>query len=311
MNGQTKNFYEFGPFRFDSEERTLLREGFPIALLPRVAETLFVLLEDAGYLVEKDELVRRLWPDTFVEEGNLNKNIFVLRKTLGQWDGGREYIETVPKRGYRFVAPVRHLRGVAVPEFSPPKGTYLIGRKVSHYRILEILGGGGMGLVYKAEDLKLGRRVALKFLPEELNSDPVARQRFEREARAASALNDPNICSIYAIEEHTGTPFLAMELLEGETLREVISGSRIAPAEAGGWTGPLPLNRLLDTAIQVTHGLEAAHRKDIIHRDIKPANIFIAKQGQAKILDFGLAKLQGADIAEELQIGKQSTQAWN
>src|SRR5215467_12765732 len=106
MNGQTKNFYEFGPFRFDSEERTLLREGFPIALPPRVAETLFVLLEDAGYLVEKEKFMKGVWPDAFVEEGNLNKNIFVLRKTLGQWDGGLEYIETVSKRGYRFVAPV-------------------------------------------------------------------------------------------------------------------------------------------------------------------------------------------------------------
>ena len=297
MNGQTKNFYEFGPFRFDSEERTLLREGFPIALPPRVAETLFVLLEDAGYLVEKEKFMKGVWPDAFVEEGNLNKNIFVLRKTLGQWDGGREYIETVPKRGYRFVAPVRHLRGVAVPEFSPPKGTYLIGRKVSHYRILELLGGGGMGLVYKAEDLKLGRRVALKFLPEELASDSVALERFEREARAASALNHPNICTVYAIEEHDNQPFIAMELLEGESLRDLIASASSSPPSRQ-WEAPLRTDKLLDVAIQVSQGLDAAHRKGIIHRDIKPANVFLTTQGQAKVLDFGLAKLQES---EELQ----------
>src|SRR5215469_18196216 len=119
MNGQTKNFYEFGPFRFDPEERTLLREGFPIALPPRVAETLFVLLESAGYLVEKEKFMKGVWPDAFVEEGNLNKNIFVLRKALGQWDGGREYIETVPKRGYRFIAPVKDIEDIELDLATP------------------------------------------------------------------------------------------------------------------------------------------------------------------------------------------------
>lgn len=168
-----------------------------------------------------------------------------------------------------------------------------------------------MGLVYKAEDLKLGRRVALKFLPEELSSDEVALQRFEREARAASALNHPNICTIHAVEEHKGEPFLVMEFLEGETLREVISESFMARAEAAGWRGPLLLNKLLDIAIQVAHGLEVAHRNEIIHRDIKPANIFITKQGPTKILDFGLAKVQGSETPDEAQSGNESRQHWN
>ena len=291
MSMQTKHFYAFGPFRLDSEKRVLVRDGAPVSLAPKLAETLLLLVQNAGRLVDKDDLMKQVWPDAFVEEGNLNKNIFVLRKLLGEWDGGREYIETVPKRGYRFVAPVNevtHAEGDA--QARAASGASLLGKKVSHYRVLEIVGGGGMGVVYKAEDLKLGRRVALKFLPEELAADSLTLQRFEREARTASSLNHPSICTIHEVEEHEGQPFLVMELLEGETLRD-----RLASSAAKA----VPLDQLLNIATQICDGLQAAHERGIIHRDIKPANIFISDKGVCKILDFGLAKLVAAGEKEQ------------
>jgi len=304
MENRLHTRVRIGAFELDlrtGELRSVEGAGTVVLLREQVFQVLRMLAERSGKIVTREEIKNRLWPnDTVVDfDHSINTVIKTLRRALGDSAEEPQYIETLARRGYRLRVAAEWLRTAVENVTEPastaapsPRSRSLIGTKVSHYRVVDVIGGGGMGMVYRAEDLRLGRAVALKFLPDDLVSDPVALKRFEREAQTASALNHPNICTIYEIEEHDGQPFIAMELLEGETLRD-----HLAEAEAK----TISTEQLLDVAIQICAGLQAAHEKDIVHRDIKPANLFLTKQGTAKILDFGLAKLAAnqQDVQED------------
>ena len=268
-----------------------------------------MLMEKQGELVPREEIQKALWPnDTVVDfDHGIHVAVATLRRALGDSATSPQFIETVPRRGYRLLVPIEEAGPDWPPEPAPGPGdnrsddqnvgSGLVGKLVSHFRVLEILGAGGMGTVYEAEDTKLGRRVALKVLPEEMADDPAALRRFEREARTTSSLNHNNICTIFAVEEFERQPVIVMELLEGETLRDRLA--RVAKE-------PVSLDELLDIALQTCDGLAAAHSRGIIHRDIKPANLFLITSDQSpkrwvKILDFGLAKLVLAEPSNDVQ----------
>jgi serine/threonine protein kinase/Tol biopolymer transport system component len=299
----------FEGFELDVRASELRRpDGTKARLGEQPLRILLVLLEHPRSVVLREEIRRKLWPnDTIVEfEHSIGAAMNRLRQALGDSADKPKYIETLPRRGYRWMTAVERVEGLPAVEIDGSaeqrkemEGASgdLIGRTVSHYRVLELLGSGGMGIVYKAEDVKLSRRVALKFLPEGMSSEPRALERFQREAVAISGLDHPNICTIYEVEEYVGQPFLVMQLLEGQTVCERI-------ASHAGQRACFRNEELLNIALQIASGLEAAHQKGLIHRDIKPANIFLTNRGEVKILDFGLAKL--VESAEPDTLSPQS-----
>jgi DNA-binding winged helix-turn-helix (wHTH) protein/tetratricopeptide (TPR) repeat protein len=310
----SSNTVRFGDdFELDLHSYELRRSRQTLKLERIPTELLCLLVQRRGELVTRDQIVDRVWgKEVFLDTDNsINAAIRKIRQVLGDDPARPRFVQTLTGRGYRFVAPVE--------EACPPAGAKvealravsqtetLLGRRVSHYRVIRLLGGGGMGVVFEAEDLKLGRRVALKFLPAELGRDAAAFERLEREARAASSLDHHNICSIYLLGEYEGNPFIVMPLLEGQTLREWIERTeKQSPHER--------TQQLVELGIQIADGLEAAHQKGIIHRDIKPANIFVTNGGEAKILDFGVAKFLeapegGAEPAGPRPNGDSTTKA--
>jgi serine/threonine protein kinase/DNA-binding winged helix-turn-helix (wHTH) protein/class 3 adenylate cyclase len=315
MAKQTRHIYEFAPFRLDPVERLLWKGELPMSLTPKAFDTLVVLVENNRHVMTKEELLETIWPDTYVEETNLAQHISMLRRVLGEKPDGGQFIETVPKRGYRFIATVKKTRleptrtslvatasksqpapakkktgDLAQRETIPPVqgseqvflSTIQTGTRLGRYEIQSRIGVGGMGEVYLANDTQLERRVALKMLSSEYTNNQQWLRRFVHEAKAASALNHPNILTIHEIGQTGGRHFIATEYIDGQTLRQQMA--------RGAAAGNLKLPQALNIASQIASALAAAHAAGIVHRDIKPENIMVRTDGYIKVLDFGLAK---------------------
>jgi serine/threonine protein kinase/pimeloyl-ACP methyl ester carboxylesterase/DNA-binding winged helix-turn-helix (wHTH) protein/class 3 adenylate cyclase len=308
MAKQARHVYEFPPFRLDPVERILWKNGGPVALTPKAFDTLVVLVENNRHVMTKEELLELIWPDTYVEETNLAQHISMLRRVLGEKPDGGQFIETVPKRGYRFVSTVRQLKleptrasllqaeqigkkaEAAQRETIPPPvredaqriTTINPGMQLGRYEILSRVGVGGMGEVYLANDTQLERRVALKLLSSEYTDNQQWLRRFNHEAKAASALNHPNILTIHEIGQTGGRHYIATEYIEGQTLRQQMACLPVGKS--------MKLSQALNIAIQIASALSAAHAAGIVHRDIKPENVMVRPDGYIKVLDFGLAK---------------------
>ena len=276
---QISRVARFETFELNLKTGELRKGGVKIRLQEQSFQILAALLERPGELVAREALHERLWPDdTFVDfEKGLNIAVSKLRQALSDSPDEPRFVETLPRRGYRFIGVVERI-DESGEIIGLPTGA-AAERTISHYRLLEKIGEGGMGVVYKALDTNLNRTVALKFLATHLTEDPKARERFRREAQAAAAVDHPNICTVYEIDEVDGQIFIAMAYVEGQSLDKKIA------------VGPLPLDEALDIATQTAQGLQAAHEKGVVHRDIKSSNLMLTPQGQVKILDFGLARL--------------------
>ena len=277
----------FGVFEVNTETGELRKNGVKLKLQEQPFQVLLSLLERSGKVVAREALIDQLWPNgTVVDyEHSLGTAVNKIRQVLGDSAENPRFVETVPRRGYRFLADVEWVGNPSNAQKGPaPAWPPRPGGLISHYEIVEKIGEGGMGVVYKAEDTKLRRTVALKFLPAHLLGDQELKARFVREAQAAAGLHHANICTVYEIDEFEGRTFIAMAFLEGAGLDKKIEA------------GPLKLNAALDIAMQTAEGLQAAHEKGIVHRDIKPANLMVAGSGSKQhltIMDFGLAQLAG------------------
>lgn len=289
--------FRFGPFELDARSGELRKHGIRIKLREQPIRILRMLLENPGEAVLREDIRLELWPNnTIVEfDHGINAAIQRLREALGESAGKPRYVETVARRGYRFLGNVERIGAPRSEQKSEPGAEKEVepqAKVVSRYRLLDKLGEGGMGVVYRAEDLKLGRCVAIKFLPMAEGEAPESvLRRFEREARAAATLNDPHICTIYGLEDFDGRPAIVMELVTGETL-----ATRLAK-------GPVPVREALHIAAQVAAAMAEAQRKGVVHRDLKPGNIMLtgrtATGPTVKVLDFGLAKMERtAELAE-------------